>query len=990
MRYIIVFILLLAASLAFCQTPVTYQNVVPAQQYGYTKNDSGLALPFRDTGFYRNVHRIGLITARPADSLVYSWNGKRWAVMGADVATLITLLNGKVDSVTVSGDSLFYWKLGVAYGYILPTAGWKLTGNSGITDANFIGPVNNHKLSFRANNIEYMTLAPRGLLGINNTSPSKPLDIVSTTDGVLIPRMTTTQRDAVAVPLAAELIYNTSTNKFNFYDGAIWQAIDVGGSVTWDQVLTNGAVLTVDHAATNDGHTFSITGDNSGYRQKITERADNHLGLYLTNTSNGAIASVESIADDSSVSLNSINGNIKFKNLIAGSPNDSIGTWNSVSNRFGYRSPSSITGAPQSISTLKAAVGTNNIDNTSFIQTWQWNTLAGSTGLSLVSSSTAAASNSQALLGVSVSGANSTSTQTTTGANFSNTHTGTSSTNIGINVTASGGSNNYAAIFPSGNVGVGTSAPSSLFQVRTINPVMSLKQATTNQDWQLRGNSGDGLSSNGFNIFDATNSHTRIRITASANSPQFYFGNDDEAIPSETMFFYKGSSSHAGTLDIKSDSTTGVDFSTIEAEKSDYTNGEGVAMGVYGNVGISGSAVGFPLQNLSEIRMRNTYNVIEVQGAHRLYIGTNDTARIIVDSIGDAVKLRSTPAANDNSTKIATTAYVATAVSAVSSGLTVGTTTITSGSSGRIEYNNAGVLGEYPVTGTTNVVMSGSPTIVTPTITTSATIPLVIGSITANGTLSLTGNNAGSSNTAGNNNIQFKVGNSSAIDAIDVLNNGQLNVGRNGGTAGRLISFGRNSDGAEIGYFAVSGVGFMIANDNGGVFISPLTAVGIGTTTPAASALLDVTSTTKGLLIPRMTTTQMNAISSPATGLKIFNTTDSSTYDYRGTTGGWQKVLYSGTGGVSNYTHTIFTPTTGGTVALTNNQYNIINPAGALLALTVNLPSTPSNNDVVYIKFTQTVSTVTYGNGTVVDGITAPTVGGSYTYVFDSVNNSWY
>ena len=93
---------------------------------------------------------------------------------------------------------------------------------------------------------------------------------------------------------------------------------------------------------------------------------------------------------------------------------------------------------------------------------------------------------------------------------------------------------------------------------------------------------------------------------------------------------------------------------------------------------------------------------------------------------------------------------------------------------------------------------------------------------------------------------------------------------------------------------------------------------------------------------------------------------------------------------VSNFIHTIFTPTTGGTVNLVNNQYNIINPAGALLALTVNLPSSPANNDVVYIKFTQTISTVTYGNGTVVDGITAPTAGGLTVLVYDSGTTSWY
>ena len=49
--------------------------------------------------------------------------------------------------------------------------------------------------------------------------------------------------------------------------------------------------------------------------------------------------------------------------------------------------------------------------------------------------------------------------------------------------------------------------------------------------------------------------------------------------------------------------------------------------------------------------------------------------------------------------------------------------------------------------------------------------------------------------------------------------------------------------------------------------------VGIGTPTPDASAKLEVASTAKGFLSPRMTGTQRDAISSPATGLKIYNTT---------------------------------------------------------------------------------------------------------------------
>jgi hypothetical protein len=55
-----------------------------------------------------------------------------------------------------------------------------------------------------------------------------------------------------------------------------------------------------------------------------------------------------------------------------------------------------------------------------------------------------------------------------------------------------------------------------------------------------------------------------------------------------------------------------------------------------------------------------------------------------------------------------------------SGGLTVGATTITGGSTGNIEYNNAGVLGELATTGSGNVVRATSPTLVTPALGTPA------------------------------------------------------------------------------------------------------------------------------------------------------------------------------------------------------------------------------------------------------------------------------
>ena len=47
---------------------------------------------------------------------------------------------------------------------------------------------------------------------------------------------------------------------------------------------------------------------------------------------------------------------------------------------------------------------------------------------------------------------------------------------------------------------------------------------------------------------------------------------------------------------------------------------------------------------------------------------------------------------------------------------------------------------------------------------------------------------------------------------------------------------------------------------------------GIGTTAPNASAKLEIASTDKGLLIPRMTSAQRGLISLPANGLLVYQT----------------------------------------------------------------------------------------------------------------------
>jgi len=77
----------------------------------------------------------------------------------------------------------------------------------------------------------------------------------------------------------------------------------------------------------------------------------------------------------------------------------------------------------------------------------------------------------------------------------------------------------------------------------------------------------------------------------------------------------------------------------------------------------------------------------------------------------------------------------------------------------------------------------------------------------------------------------------------------------------------------------------------------------IGTTTPDATSILDLTSTTLGVLLPRMTTTQKNAIISPANGLLLYDSTLNKLNVYESSA--WKNLgdgIYNGSGSLSSST----------------------------------------------------------------------------------------
>jgi hypothetical protein len=123
--------------------------------------------------------------------------------------------------------------------------------------------------------------------------------------------------------------------------------------------------------------------------------------------------------------------------------------------------------------------------------------------------------------------------------------------------------------------------------------------------------------------------------------------------------------------------------------------------------------------------------------------------------------------------------------------------------------------------------------------------------------------------------------------------------------------------------------------------------IGIGTTTPNTSAVLDVNSTTRGLLPPRMTAAQRNAIASPANGLLVYDT-DSASLMVR-SAGVWRKLNSTVSGDLwrSSGNH-IFNGNTGNVGIGTANPIARLQVADSSVVFTgTGLVSLPANNPPV-------------------------------------------
>ncbi len=203
-----------------------------------------------------SVGRVGMGNTSPNSRLeitsaAANTSGLRFTNLTAGSPTVTS--NGKALSVNATGDVI-----------LVPASGgnaWELLGNAGTTaGTNFLGTTDAQDMVFKTNNTEKMRITTSGQVGIGTAAPNSSaiLQIVSTTQGVMFPTMTSAQRQAIASPATGLMVYDVTANILMSYNGTRWQ--EVGGdpigsieafhknmaatpTLPWGWVECNGQVL---------------------------------------------------------------------------------------------------------------------------------------------------------------------------------------------------------------------------------------------------------------------------------------------------------------------------------------------------------------------------------------------------------------------------------------------------------------------------------------------------------------------------------------------------------------------------------------------------------------------------------------------------------------------------------------------------------------------------------------------------------------------------
>ena len=174
--------------------------------------------------------------------------------------------------------------------------------------------------------------------------------------GLLVPRMTTVQRAAIASPAEALLVFDTSLGQFWYYDGVVWMAVTAGNH--WS-TRGNAGTAATDAVGSLVGSTtleFRVANERAGYlADGIPQTSFGHLAMPTATGVNNTAFGKFALRTLTTGTNNTAVGAYALRNITTGSSNTAVG----------YEALNANTGSRNTAIGYRAmALNTTGFDNT--------------------------------------------------------------------------------------------------------------------------------------------------------------------------------------------------------------------------------------------------------------------------------------------------------------------------------------------------------------------------------------------------------------------------------------------------------------------------------------------------------------------------------------------------------------------------------------------------------------------------------------------------